>query len=80
MCCCCCPIAETLSELADRYTKWPELLSLAAVAVGADARVPVIVDTSGPALLRAADAGAAVLKPNAAELAEATGLNFKGAA
>ncbi len=45
------------------------------VAVGADARVPVIVDTSGPALLRAADAGATVLKPNAAELAEATGID-----
>lgn len=36
---------------------------------------PVIVDTSGPALLTAADAGATVLKPNRAELAEATGLS-----
>lgn len=44
------------------------------IAVGKDAGVPVIVDTSGPALLRAADAGAAVLKPNAAELVEATGI------
>ena len=44
------------------------------IAVGADAGVPVIVDTSGPALVRAADAGAAVLKPNAAELVEATGI------
>ena len=34
---------------------------------------PVIVDTSGPLLLSAADAGAAVLKPNREELAEATG-------
>lgn len=33
---------------------------------------PVIVDTSGPALLTAADAGVAVLKPNRAEIAEAT--------
>lgn len=44
------------------------------IAVGTDAGVPVIVDTSGPALVRAADAGAAVLKPNAAELVEATGI------
>ena len=43
-------------------------------AVGRDAGGPVIVDTSGPALLRAADAGATVLKPNAAELVEATGI------
>jgi 1-phosphofructokinase family hexose kinase len=35
---------------------------------------PVIVDTSGPALLAAADAGASVLKPNRAELVEATGV------
>lgn len=35
---------------------------------------PVIVDTSGAALLIAADAGVAVLKPNRAELAEATGI------
>ncbi|WP_101847806.1 1-phosphofructokinase family hexose kinase [Zhihengliuella sp. ISTPL4] len=53
----------------------PESLVPMLVAVGADARVPVIVDTSGPALLRAADAGATVLKPNAAELAEATGMD-----
>jgi fructose-1-phosphate kinase PfkB-like protein len=44
------------------------------IAVGKDAGVPVIADTSGPALLRAADAGADVLKPNAAELIEATGI------
>jgi fructose-1-phosphate kinase PfkB-like protein len=46
------------------------------IAVGTDAGVPVIADTSGPALLRAADAGATVLKPNAAELAEATGIAY----
>ncbi|MFJ4223619.1 1-phosphofructokinase family hexose kinase [Microbacterium sp. NPDC089695] len=44
------------------------------IGTAADAGVPVIVDTSGPALLRAADAGASVLKPNAAELVEATGI------
>ena len=44
------------------------------IAVAKDGGVPAIVDTSGPALLRAADAGAAVLKPNRAELLEATGI------
>lgn len=44
------------------------------IGTARDAGVPVIVDTSGPALLRAADAGASVLKPNAAELVEATGI------
>lgn len=52
----------------------PEALIPMLIAVGKDAGVPVIVDTSGPALLRAADAGATVLKPNAAELVEATGI------
>ena len=52
----------------------PESLLPMLIAVGKDAGVPVIVDTSGPALLRAADAGATVLKPNAAELVEATGV------
>lgn len=52
----------------------PDSLLPMLVAVGKDAGVPVIVDTSGPALLRAADAGATVLKPNAAELVEATGI------
>ena len=52
----------------------PEPLIPMLIAVGRDAGVPVIVDTSGPALLRAADAGATVLKPNAAELVEATGI------
>ncbi|HKT56134.1 MAG TPA: PfkB family carbohydrate kinase, partial [Microbacterium sp.] len=36
--------------------------------------IPSIVDSSGPALLAAAAAGATVLKPNRAELAEATGI------
>ncbi|MBS1699385.1 MAG: hexose kinase [Actinobacteria bacterium] len=44
------------------------------IRVGRDAGAVVIVDTSGPALLAAAEAGASVLKPNAAELAEATGI------
>lgn len=52
----------------------PESLIPMLIAVGRDAGVPVIVDTSGPALLLAADAGATVLKPNAAELVEATGI------
>lgn len=52
----------------------PESLIPMLLAVGKDAGVPVIADTSGPALLRAADAGADVLKPNAAELIEATGI------
>ena len=52
----------------------PESLLPMLIAVGKDVGVPVIVDTSGPALLRAADAGATVLKPNAAELVEATGI------
>ena len=52
----------------------PDPLLPMLIAVGKDAGVPVIADTSGPALLRAADAGATVLKPNAAELAEATGI------
>lgn len=36
--------------------------------------VSVVVDTSGPALLALADAGATVVKPNGDELREATGL------
>lgn len=43
--------------------------------IAAGAGRPVIVDTSGPVLLTAADAGASVLKPNRAELLEATGLS-----
>jgi 1-phosphofructokinase family hexose kinase len=43
------------------------------IRTGREAGAHVIADTSGPALLRAADAGASVLKPNQAELTEATG-------
>ncbi|WP_243228650.1 1-phosphofructokinase family hexose kinase [Microbacterium sp. CIAB417] len=46
------------------------LPALIAAADGID----VIVDTSGPGLLAAADAGAAVLKPNRVEVVEATGI------
>jgi tagatose 6-phosphate kinase len=45
----------------------------ALVAAGRRAGATVIVDASGPALLAAADAGADVLKPNEAEVLEATG-------
>ena len=41
---------------------------------------PVLVDTSGPALLAAARAGATVLKPNASEAIEATGADTPAAA
>ncbi|UNK70780.1 PfkB family carbohydrate kinase [Microbacterium sp. H1-D42] len=44
------------------------------IALGREAGATVIADTSGPALLVAADAGASVLKPNEHELADATGL------
>ncbi|MBB5960180.1 tagatose 6-phosphate kinase [Saccharothrix tamanrassetensis] len=40
------------------------------VGIARDAGIPVVVDTSGPALLAAAQAGADVVKPNAAELRE----------
>lgn len=43
------------------------------VAVARAAGVPSIVDTSGAGLLAAADAGATIVKPNAQELAAATG-------
>lgn len=52
----------------------PDDLLPSLIWIGRDAGAIVIADTSGPALLAAADAGATVLKPNAAELAEATGL------
>lgn len=44
------------------------------IATGRDAGACVIADTSGPALLTAASAGAHVLKPNADELRDATGM------
>ncbi|AFR31335.1 hexose kinase [Arthrobacter sp. Rue61a] len=43
------------------------------VRIAHDAGIPVIIDTSGPAIIAAARAGADVLKPNHHELAEATG-------
>ncbi|MDQ1587278.1 MAG: hypothetical protein QOJ77_443 [Microbacteriaceae bacterium] len=43
------------------------------VAAASAQGVPSVIDTSGPGLLAAADAGATVLKPNAHELTEATG-------
>ncbi|GAA4489531.1 hexose kinase [Microbacterium panaciterrae] len=52
----------------------PDDLVGSLIQIGRDAGATVIVDTSGPALLAAAAAGASVLKPNAAELAEATGI------
>jgi len=52
----------------------PESFVPLLIGMARDAGVPTIVDTSGPALLHAADAGASVLKPNAAELVEATGI------
>lgn len=53
----------------------PERLLPALIRIGREAGAVVIVDTSGPALLRAADAGASVLKPNEHELRDATGLD-----
>jgi tagatose 6-phosphate kinase len=43
------------------------------VRLAADHRVPVLVDVAGAALLRAAEAGADIVKPNAGELLDATG-------
>lgn len=45
------------------------------IRLGREVGATVIADTSGPALLVAADAGASVLKPNEHELREATGLD-----
>lgn len=49
----------------DIYAQW--------VRRAAAAGVPSVIDTSGPALILAAEAGADVLKPNQQELMEATG-------
>jgi 1-phosphofructokinase family hexose kinase len=68
------PTASVLVISGSLPPNAPEQLLPVLIGVGRDAGVPVIVDTSGPALLQAADAGASVLKPNAAELAEATGI------
>jgi tagatose 6-phosphate kinase len=43
------------------------------ITVAAEAGVPVLLDTSGEALLRGAAAGPAIVKPNLAELAAAAG-------
>jgi 1-phosphofructokinase family hexose kinase len=45
----------------------------AVIAALVESGVPVVADTSGPALLTAARAGASVLKPNRDELGQATG-------
>lgn len=51
----------------------PEDFYAGLVALAATWRIPSIVDATGPGLLRAAEAGASVLKPNRRELAESTG-------
>lgn len=53
----------------------PEDLFPSLVSLGKEAGALVIADTSGPALLHAAGARADVLKPNAEELFEATGID-----
>lgn len=53
----------------------PADLLPALIRLGRDAGATVIADTSGSALLAAADAGASVLKPNEHELRDATGLD-----
>jgi len=79
-------VVRALEAATDRATKpvlvlsgslppgAPDALLPELIRIGRDAGAIVIADTSGPALLAAADAGATVLKPNAAELAEATGI------
>lgn len=52
----------------------PDDLLARLIRLGREAGAAVIVDTSGPALLQAAEAGASVLKPNQTELVEATGI------
>lgn len=51
----------------------PEDFYAELVALAAARGIPSIVDATGPGLLRAAEAGASVLKPNRRELAESTG-------
>ncbi|MEV4736755.1 MULTISPECIES: 1-phosphofructokinase family hexose kinase [unclassified Microbacterium] len=69
------PSARTLVISGSLPPGAPDTLVPLLIGTARDAGVPAIVDTSGPALLRAAEAGAAVLKPNAAELVEATGID-----
>lgn len=54
-----------------RPDAYAELCTL--IRTAGPGRTACLVDTSGPALLAAAEAGADLLKPNADELAEATG-------
>lgn len=51
----------------------PEDFYPSLVRTAHDAGIPAIIDTSGPAIIAAARAGADVLKPNHHEIAEATG-------
>ncbi|MER8012585.1 1-phosphofructokinase family hexose kinase [Streptomyces sp. NPDC094149] len=44
------------------------------IGLARDRGTPVVVDTSGSALIEAASAGATMLKPNASEIVEATGI------
>ena len=50
------------------------------ITVAAEAGVPVLLDTSGEALLRGVAAGPAIVKPNLAELAAAAGRPLRWAA
>jgi fructose-1-phosphate kinase PfkB-like protein len=68
------PGAQVLAISGSLPPGAPATLLPLLIGTARDAGVPVIVDTSGPGLLHAADAGASVLKPNAAELVEATGI------
>lgn len=63
------PPASPVPGGYDSADFYPELVRRAAVR-----GIPSIIDTSGTALLAAADAGATVLKPNRDELIAATGL------
>lgn len=68
------PSAEVLVVSGSLPPGAPDTFVPLLIGTARDAGVPTVVDTSGPALLHAADAGASVLKPNAAELVEATGI------
>ena len=66
-------LSGSLPKLSDNT--YAELIGLARAA-----RVPTILDTSGRALALGAVAGPALVKPNLAELAEATGRTLDAAA
>ena len=53
----------------------PSTFISAMVCLAREYGIPSVVDVSGPGLLRAADAGADVLKPNRHELSDATGID-----